>query len=260
MASSCGRQPNFAALNRGRHLYSAGRPSRWALADISSFYCVAGTNVISLRTAQNSSDNVRSLPIIINQTSSIGCEVTQYVRLQLFSEMTAEHYSWSHRALTTKPRLSPRQRSQPQRLHYINSWNWFLSPRVLPLNRVTIFSHEAGSIFMIAYGTKMTCMPLNKLYNAARKESTNDLNVSRTTRHFNRYRRTQHIYTIVYFTELIYSVKVLHCTRHKTGNFGDGLRSQSLGVVLKKLNLTQQKQTTQEQNNHKNIQNKPVGF
>ena len=36
------RQPNFAALNRGRHLYSAGRPSRWALADISSWrlFCV----------------------------------------------------------------------------------------------------------------------------------------------------------------------------------------------------------------------------
>jgi len=32
--SSSGRQPNFAALNRGRHLYSAGRPSRWALAHI----------------------------------------------------------------------------------------------------------------------------------------------------------------------------------------------------------------------------------
>jgi len=29
-----------AALNRGRHLYSAGRPSRWALAHISSFYLV----------------------------------------------------------------------------------------------------------------------------------------------------------------------------------------------------------------------------
>jgi len=27
----------IAALNRGRHLYSAGRPSRWALAHISSF-------------------------------------------------------------------------------------------------------------------------------------------------------------------------------------------------------------------------------
>jgi len=26
-----------AALNRGRHLYSAGQPSRWALAHISSF-------------------------------------------------------------------------------------------------------------------------------------------------------------------------------------------------------------------------------
>jgi len=32
--SSSGRQPNFAALNRGRHLYSAGRPSRLALAPI----------------------------------------------------------------------------------------------------------------------------------------------------------------------------------------------------------------------------------
>jgi len=33
-SSEC--QPNFAALNRGRHLYLAGRPSRWALAHISS--------------------------------------------------------------------------------------------------------------------------------------------------------------------------------------------------------------------------------
>jgi len=32
--SSSGRQPNFAALNREHHLYSAGRPSRWALAHI----------------------------------------------------------------------------------------------------------------------------------------------------------------------------------------------------------------------------------
>ena len=32
--SSSGREPNFAALSKGRHLYSAGRPSRWALAHI----------------------------------------------------------------------------------------------------------------------------------------------------------------------------------------------------------------------------------
>ena len=30
-----------AALNRGRHLYSAGRPSRWALAHISSSFSVS---------------------------------------------------------------------------------------------------------------------------------------------------------------------------------------------------------------------------
>jgi len=34
--SSSGRQPNIAALNRGRHLYSVGRPLRLALTHISS--------------------------------------------------------------------------------------------------------------------------------------------------------------------------------------------------------------------------------
>ena len=29
-----GRQPNFVAFSRGRHLYSAGRPSRWASVHI----------------------------------------------------------------------------------------------------------------------------------------------------------------------------------------------------------------------------------
>ena len=36
--STSGRQPNFAVLNRGRHLYSAGRPSR-ALAHILVLCC-----------------------------------------------------------------------------------------------------------------------------------------------------------------------------------------------------------------------------
>ena len=35
-ACSSGRQPNFVALNRGRHLCLVGRPSRWALAHVSS--------------------------------------------------------------------------------------------------------------------------------------------------------------------------------------------------------------------------------
>jgi len=39
--SNSGRQPNFAALNRGRHLCSAGRPSRWALAHILVSNCLS---------------------------------------------------------------------------------------------------------------------------------------------------------------------------------------------------------------------------
>jgi len=38
---SSGRQPNFAALNRGRHLYSAGRPSRWTFAHISGYFMLS---------------------------------------------------------------------------------------------------------------------------------------------------------------------------------------------------------------------------
>jgi len=37
--SSIERQPNIAALNRGCHLYSAGRPSREALAHILVVHC-----------------------------------------------------------------------------------------------------------------------------------------------------------------------------------------------------------------------------
>ena len=37
---SSGRRLNFAALNRGRQLCSAGRPSRWALAHILVLICI----------------------------------------------------------------------------------------------------------------------------------------------------------------------------------------------------------------------------
>ena len=36
--SNSGHQPNFAVLSRGRHLYSAGRPSHWALAHVLVFW------------------------------------------------------------------------------------------------------------------------------------------------------------------------------------------------------------------------------
>ena len=49
--SSSGRQPNFVALDRGRHLYSAGRRSRWALAHISSYLFFRSS--VRIQTLQN---------------------------------------------------------------------------------------------------------------------------------------------------------------------------------------------------------------
>ena len=56
--SSSGRQPNFVALNSGRHLYSAGRSSRWALAYILVFsysLYLFSSFVHPFRFSQNSS-------------------------------------------------------------------------------------------------------------------------------------------------------------------------------------------------------------
>ena len=39
--SSSGHQPNFVALNRGHHLYLAGRPSRWASVKINKTVVVS---------------------------------------------------------------------------------------------------------------------------------------------------------------------------------------------------------------------------
>jgi len=51
--SSSGREPNFAALSTGRHLYSAGRPSGWALVHhSSSLFLFGSVRQIKLATRQ----------------------------------------------------------------------------------------------------------------------------------------------------------------------------------------------------------------
>jgi len=47
------RQPNFAALNRGCHLCPPGRPSRWALAHISSVNLECRSETCCARLAEN---------------------------------------------------------------------------------------------------------------------------------------------------------------------------------------------------------------
>jgi len=56
--SSSRRQPNFAALNRGRHLCLAGRPSRWALAHILVDYC--SESITGGETEEEDSERVRN--------------------------------------------------------------------------------------------------------------------------------------------------------------------------------------------------------
>jgi len=46
------RQPHFAALNRGRHLCSAGRRSGWALAHILAIFLEQGSDDLHVVTIQ----------------------------------------------------------------------------------------------------------------------------------------------------------------------------------------------------------------
>jgi len=62
-----------------------------------------------------------------------------------------------------------------------------------------------------------------------------------------------HTHNII--TEL-YSVKVLHPTRHKTGHFGDIPHKPISWLGMQKLNLTQQKHTFTNQKKCTTTQNK----
>jgi len=69
------RQPNFAALNRGRHLCSAGRPSRWALAHISSSFFLSSPNLSCCRldVYHNSTHGACGLSAKLGCRSEICC-------------------------------------------------------------------------------------------------------------------------------------------------------------------------------------------
>jgi len=71
MASSSGHQPKFAALNRGRLLYSAGRNKinvkceleMWALAHISSFHCFHKLNQLISQNFLGNSQLLQLTPL-----------------------------------------------------------------------------------------------------------------------------------------------------------------------------------------------------
>jgi len=82
---SSGRQPNFAALSRGRHLYLAGRPSRWALAHILVLLFIyivlqAGIRIIPLRNVQANWCRWCSRYRTLQRTSGLTGDVTSTCR------------------------------------------------------------------------------------------------------------------------------------------------------------------------------------
>jgi len=61
-----GRQPNLAALNRVCHLYSAGRPSRWALAHILVLFVFSGHLLVQFYTAFVSCRRIRGSVVYVS--------------------------------------------------------------------------------------------------------------------------------------------------------------------------------------------------
>jgi len=68
--SSSGREPNFSALSTRRHLYSAGRPSRWALAHILVTLCF-NKSATKLRAVTLSTDFQHSFTVRLGDTFAV---------------------------------------------------------------------------------------------------------------------------------------------------------------------------------------------
>ena len=89
--SSRGRQPSFAALSRGRHLYSVGRPSRWASAHILVTYRLSNGRRCRFRQVESNSHRTRIRCRIVKYSTSIGPQHVLVFRLsvQRFRPKTA---------------------------------------------------------------------------------------------------------------------------------------------------------------------------
>ena len=83
--SSSGRQSNFVALNRGRHLYLAGRPSRWALAHISGFVIV----VIAFENSDGTVVQTARVTVLVDQWKGVQLHESQRITCGLIRSVTA---------------------------------------------------------------------------------------------------------------------------------------------------------------------------
>jgi len=115
--SSSGRQPNFAALNRARHIYSAGRPSRWALAHILVFSCFIFFFFFSL--------NLSGRRLDVYHTSTHGVALMRIFWMQVWNVLHAARWkcrtqkSPKIRHLRTIAQLCPTMSSQPRHVSTI---------------------------------------------------------------------------------------------------------------------------------------------
>ena len=98
--SSSERQPNFAALNRGRHLCSAGRPSGWALAHILVDY----TSYQTTRKRLHGWLVDWSLTSLFSTNTAIQRRERDYILIDLFKQvrynihgMCHHHHHYHHR-------------------------------------------------------------------------------------------------------------------------------------------------------------------
>ena len=126
-----------------------------------------------------------------------------------------------------------------------------LAAPLLSLSKITAVRLKSTMHRQLSY--QMSCCRLIFLPTDCTKEK-NVKNCSNSPQRFSfgRHGSTHHKVTLEKQRQLniayLIELKVLHPTWHKTGHFGDILPCKSLGLVLKKLNPTQQKQTTQKQN------------
>ena len=91
--TSSGREPNFAALNRGRHLCSVGRPSRWALAHILVTFCIC-CHVFTFLTFYYCLKTFLHLCLLINMHDAVREILNKHNIFLTFKPLVSAAHCW----------------------------------------------------------------------------------------------------------------------------------------------------------------------
>jgi len=115
---SSGPQSNFAAFNRGRHMYSARRPTRWELAHILVIFLKRSSLFLFIRQRSRRLGDYGQLAVTVRQRSDAAARWRHRSSQPLWYTLFASHHSLRDPSVTLLCHLLPHTKRRKARISY----------------------------------------------------------------------------------------------------------------------------------------------